>query len=72
MGENTATKNHLPPQAFGVSVDADPQSDSKWFDDDGRPKRTGELHYFSSFPGQLSQINKNILAFTALVIFFLS
>jgi hypothetical protein len=71
MGENTATKNHLPPQAFSVSVDTDPQSDSKWFDDDGRPKRTGELH-FSSFPGQLSQINKNILAFTALVIFFLS
>ncbi|KAI9395069.1 hypothetical protein POPTR_005G181600v4 [Populus trichocarpa] len=43
MGENTATKNHLPPQAFGVSVDADPQSDSKWFDDDGRPKRTGNV-----------------------------
>ncbi|KAL3570683.1 hypothetical protein D5086_027932 [Populus alba] len=41
MGENTATKNHLPPQAFSVSVDTDPQRDSKWFDDDGRPKRTG-------------------------------
>ena len=71
MGENTATKNHLPPQAFSVSVDTDPQRDSKWFDDDGRPKRTGELH-FSEFPGQLSQINKNILVFTALVFFFLS
>ncbi|KAH8508966.1 hypothetical protein H0E87_010918 [Populus deltoides] len=43
MGENTATKNHLPPQAFSVSVDTDPQSDSKWFDDDGRPKRTGNV-----------------------------
>ncbi|KAJ6352702.1 hypothetical protein OIU76_001850 [Salix suchowensis] len=44
MGENTASKNYLPPQAFGVSVDRNPQSsDSKWFDDDGRPKRTGDV-----------------------------
>ncbi|KAJ6920095.1 hypothetical protein NC651_013881 [Populus alba x Populus x berolinensis] len=43
MGENTATKNHLPPQAFSVSVDTDPQRDSKSFDDDGRPKRTGNV-----------------------------
>ena len=55
MGENTASKNYLPPQAFGVSVDTNPQSsDSKWFDDDGRPKRTGELRLSFLFPGQLS------------------
>ncbi|KAJ6730511.1 hypothetical protein OIU85_021322 [Salix viminalis] len=38
MGENTSAKN----QVFSVSIDANPPSGSKWSDDDGRPKRTGQ------------------------------
>lgn len=43
MGENAATKNHFPPQVFSVAVDMPSQGGSKWFDDDGRPKRTGKF-----------------------------
>jgi hypothetical protein len=43
MGENTSAKNQLPHQVFSVSIDTNPQSGSKWFDDDGRPKRTGNF-----------------------------
>ncbi|KAL3596650.1 hypothetical protein D5086_008287 [Populus alba] len=41
VGENTSAKNHLPHQVFNVSIDTNPRSGSEWFDDDGRPKRTG-------------------------------
>jgi hypothetical protein len=43
MGENTPAKNQLPHQVFSVSIDTNPQSGSMWFDDDGRPKRTGNF-----------------------------
>ncbi|KAH8515863.1 hypothetical protein H0E87_004327 [Populus deltoides] len=43
MGENTPAKNQLPHQVFSVSIDTNPQSGSMWFDDDGRPKRTGTV-----------------------------
>ncbi|KAJ6954292.1 amino acid permease 3-like [Populus alba x Populus x berolinensis] len=43
MCENTPAKNQLPHQVFSVSIDTNPQSGSKWFDDDGRPKRTGTV-----------------------------
>ncbi|KAF2296690.1 hypothetical protein GH714_001252 [Hevea brasiliensis] len=43
MGENDAAKIHFPPQAFSVSVDMPSQGGSKWFDDDGRFKRTGTV-----------------------------
>ncbi|XP_002520322.2 amino acid permease 3 isoform X1 [Ricinus communis] len=43
MGENTATKNHFPPQVFSVNVDMPPQAGSKWYDDDGKLKRTGTV-----------------------------
>ncbi|WCJ44407.1 amino acid permease 3 [Euphorbia peplus] len=34
--------NHFPPQVYSVSIDP-PQPGSKWYDDDGRPKRTGSV-----------------------------
>lgn len=34
-------------QAFDVSVDVQPQSGSKCFDDDGRLKRTGKFYFFT-------------------------
>ncbi|KAJ7002767.1 hypothetical protein NC653_008084 [Populus alba x Populus x berolinensis] len=30
-------------EVFSVSIDSNPRSGSKWFDDDGRPKRTGTV-----------------------------
>lgn len=50
MGDNTATRNlqlhHNP--VFDVSLNVQ-QGDSKSFDDDGRPKRTGKLYFSSAF-----------------------
>eukprot|EP00258_Populus_trichocarpa_P002368 XP_002302224.3 amino acid permease 3 [Populus trichocarpa] len=43
MGENTSAENQLPHQVFSVSIDTNPRSGSEWFDDDGRPKRTGTV-----------------------------
>ncbi|OAY23476.1 hypothetical protein MANES_18G081700v8 [Manihot esculenta] len=44
MGENDAAKNHFASQVFSVSVDVPSQGGgSKWFDDDGRLKRTGTV-----------------------------
>ncbi|KAL3566772.1 hypothetical protein D5086_032187 [Populus alba] len=43
VGENTSAKNQLPHQVFSVSIDTNRRSGSEWFDDDGRPKRTGTV-----------------------------
>ncbi|XP_065881101.1 amino acid permease 3-like [Euphorbia lathyris] len=41
MGDNNT---HFPPQIYALSVDNTmPQPASKWYDDDGRPKRTGTV-----------------------------
>jgi hypothetical protein len=37
---NTSLRNH---QVFDISIDTHQQGGSKWFDDDGRLKRTGIL-----------------------------
>ncbi|KAJ4849441.1 Amino acid permease 3 [Turnera subulata] len=43
MGENAAVKNQQLPHHQVFSIDMQQQQGSKWFDDDGRPKRTGTV-----------------------------
>ncbi|KAJ8773360.1 hypothetical protein K2173_028537 [Erythroxylum novogranatense] len=43
MAENQFSKVNLPHQPFDVDVQQQQQASSKWFDDDGKPKRTGTV-----------------------------